>query len=144
MVGVRGACSFRGPTSRGGRTSTTVAEALSPRYVQYNRSQHTPLTTPSRLWTAPRHRQRRLPPTGSVNPAPSPWRFHRKCATAFAQRKLGNGVCGSLRTPIGELDNPRRKKESSCRQCMLDNEVLKWFITLRLRSCRCPGATSQR
>lgn len=68
-----------------------------PRYVQYNRSQLTHLTTPSRLWTATSHRQRRLPPTGSVNPAPSPQRFHRKCATAFAQRKLGNGVCGSLR-----------------------------------------------
>lgn len=68
-----------------------------PRYVQHNRSQLTPPTTPSRLWTAPRHRQRRLPPTGSVNPAPSPRRFHRKYATAVAQRKLGNGVCGSLR-----------------------------------------------
>lgn len=68
-----------------------------PRYVQHNRSQLTPLTTPSRLWTAPRHWQRRLPPTTSISPAPSPRRFHRKCATAFAQRKLGNGVCGSLR-----------------------------------------------
>lgn len=68
-----------------------------------NRSQLATLTTPSRFWTAPSYRQHRLPPTGSVNSTPSPQRFHRKCATALPQRKLGNGVCELLKPPAENL-----------------------------------------
>lgn len=68
-----------------------------PRYVQYSRSQLTPLTTPQSPLDSTQTPA--APPTAHwlSKPRPLDSALPPEVRNSFAQRKLGNGVCGSLR-----------------------------------------------
>lgn len=63
-------------------------------------------------WTAPSYWQHRLPPTGSVNPTPSPHAVPPEVRNSAPQRKLGNRVCGALRSQAENFRALSRKRRA--------------------------------